>query len=359
MSIRTRVILTALLVAAPTPVGAQPAATTAAEALFEQGRALMKAGDLARACEKFAASHQAEPSVGALLNLGDCREKNGQLATAWTRFRQAAAMASKAGEGKRERYALGRARKLAPRLSYLLVRVGEDARVPGLTLTRDGEPVGEALWGQAVPVDAGAHVIRAQAPGRVARDIDVQVRGEGARIEVSVPTLAPRGDRGDGDGAGDGGAGDSADDIGDVGDGDVVGDGDTVGDTEPDRPAGMPGRRKLALVIGAVGLAGLAAGGAFGVSARGKWNEAQDGHCDEDNLCDREGVALVDDAKQRGAIANIAFVAGGVTLAAALVLWLTARPQRGPTGERTANRAMTLAPIVGVDRVGLDVAVRF
>src|ERR1044071_9787666 len=50
-----------------------------AEALFRDGRALIKAGKLASGCDRLAASERLESSVGTLLNLGDCREKLGKL----------------------------------------------------------------------------------------------------------------------------------------------------------------------------------------------------------------------------------------------------------------------------------------
>jgi hypothetical protein len=67
-----------------------------AEALFRDGRALIKQGKLEAGCDKLAASEKLESSVGTLLNLGDCKEKLGQTATAWAAFRKAEAMAKRA-----------------------------------------------------------------------------------------------------------------------------------------------------------------------------------------------------------------------------------------------------------------------
>src|SRR5690606_10533025 len=79
--------------------GAAAAHAQAAEAevLFRDGRKLIKAGKLAEGCDKIAASERLESSVGALLNLGDCREKLGELASAWAAFRKAEARAKHAG----------------------------------------------------------------------------------------------------------------------------------------------------------------------------------------------------------------------------------------------------------------------
>ena len=58
-------------------VGAQSAAQ--AEALFRQGKEQMAAGKYAEACAAFEASQKAEAATSTLLNLANCREKNGEL----------------------------------------------------------------------------------------------------------------------------------------------------------------------------------------------------------------------------------------------------------------------------------------
>jgi thioredoxin-like negative regulator of GroEL len=60
--------------------------SAAVEGLFAEGKKLAAEGKLAEACPKFLASYNLENRSGALLNLADCYEKTGQLATAWARF---------------------------------------------------------------------------------------------------------------------------------------------------------------------------------------------------------------------------------------------------------------------------------
>src|SRR5580704_996459 len=115
-------ILILALIAAPSPTFAQPKSgetSVAAETLFREGKRLMTDGKLAEACDKLAASDRIEESVGTLLNLADCREKNGQLATAWATFLRAASIARTAGDGAREAEARRRASVLEPQLAYL------------------------------------------------------------------------------------------------------------------------------------------------------------------------------------------------------------------------------------------------
>src|SRR3954466_12003082 len=73
-----------------TKAEADPAA---AEALFEEGVNLSERGAYAQACEKFEASEALAVAVGTLLRLGDCYEKTQRLASAWSRFREAASLA--------------------------------------------------------------------------------------------------------------------------------------------------------------------------------------------------------------------------------------------------------------------------
>jgi hypothetical protein len=57
----------------------------AAEALFLDGRRLMDLGKIDEACAKFDASEKPSPALGTLMNLADCEEKRGRIATAWAR----------------------------------------------------------------------------------------------------------------------------------------------------------------------------------------------------------------------------------------------------------------------------------
>src|SRR5262245_23491607 len=100
----------AAIAAHTTPAGAQRAD---AETLFREGKRLLKEGKIAAACDKLDASERLEPSAGTELNIADCREKNGQLATAWAMFVRAAATAKHSdGDGKREAEAKRRAAAL-------------------------------------------------------------------------------------------------------------------------------------------------------------------------------------------------------------------------------------------------------
>src|SRR5260221_4825909 len=75
---------------------AQTSNQAAAESLFSEARALLKAKRYAEACAKLVVSQRLDPGVGTLLNLALCYEQGGQTASAWATYREAAAAAKTA-----------------------------------------------------------------------------------------------------------------------------------------------------------------------------------------------------------------------------------------------------------------------
>lgn len=75
-------------------------------------------------------------------------------------------------------------------------------------------------------------------------------------------------------------------------------------------------------MLGGVGVAGLAAGSYFGVTAISNKNSGN-AHC-SGKLCDARGLSLESDAHTDATISTIAFAAGAVALAAGAYLVLTA-----------------------------------
>src|SRR4051812_39657412 len=62
--------------------------SAAAEALFNDAREAMARKDFDVACRKFRESDRLDPALGTRINLANCEEQRGQLATAWALFRQ-------------------------------------------------------------------------------------------------------------------------------------------------------------------------------------------------------------------------------------------------------------------------------
>src|SRR5215813_8944568 len=68
-----------------------------AEQSFREGRALLAAGELERACAKFAESQKQDPAAGTLLNLGECLDRRGLAASARATYLEAAKAAALRG----------------------------------------------------------------------------------------------------------------------------------------------------------------------------------------------------------------------------------------------------------------------
>jgi hypothetical protein len=159
----------------------------AAEALFREGRSLLEQGQLAAACEKLEASNALEASSGTLLNLADCRLKQGRTATAWAHFLSAERLAQaqsrpeQAGEAKR------RASELESRLSTLTLLA--PAAPSGLEVRRAGQPVLAASFGSRVPVDPGLVTVEASAPGYEAARLEVTIGGPADHRVLEIPKL--------------------------------------------------------------------------------------------------------------------------------------------------------------------------
>jgi tetratricopeptide (TPR) repeat protein len=106
------------------------------------------------------------------------------------------------------------------------------------------------------------------------------------------------------------------------------------------RPAG-PGlstQRILSVVAGAVGLAGIGVGIGFSLQAMSDGIE-RDKHCNGSSCRDSRGVEAAHAAITAGNISTVAWIVGGVGLAAGSVLWLTE-----PADEPAASARLGIGP---------------
>lgn len=309
----------AIALGVPQVARADNANSAAAQALFDQARKLMAQGQYRAACPKLEESQRLDPGSGTLINLADCYDHEGKTATSWSTFLEAAAASHRVGNSAREQAARARAAQLEPKLSKLVIDVAAGSRVPGLTVTRDGEKIDSPMWGTPVPIDPGTHKIVAKAPGHASWRYLVAVQSGPTTQTVHIPLLAPAA-------AGPPGALPQA---------------SPAGAGASDRGQQKPGssfgpERALALVAGGVGIAGVAVGTVFGLRSKSKHDEAAQ-HCDGSLCRDQAGVDLKSEARSAGNVSTVAFIVGGVGLAGAAVLWLTA-------GSGSAHTQVGLGP---------------
>jgi serine/threonine-protein kinase len=276
-----------------------PEDQAAAQVLFEQGRELLKAERFEAACAKFDESLRLHGALGTQLNLADCYEKIGKTASAWILFRDAAVLARRSGREDRVSIAEERAGALEPKLSRLVIEV--EGAVAGLEVRRDGQRVGKAQWGSALPVDPGRHEITASAPGKKDYKREVTIGGDAEKKTVRVPRLE-----------------------------------DAPVETKPvvDDDTG-DGQRIAGWIVGGAGVVAAGVGGVLGLLAKGKNDDSLE-HCrpEAPNRCSAEGVSLRDGALGLGTGSTVLFAAGGALVVTGIVLVLTA-----PSGPEAAAPA--------------------
>jgi hypothetical protein len=161
----------------------------AAQALFNDGKKLMTSGKYVDACPKLEESQRLAPAIGTKFNLADCYEHTGRLASAWAAFLSVAAAAKNANQAPREKAARDRAAAIEPKLSRMAVGVPDASKVVGMEVRRDGDVIGEAEWGEAMPVDPGEHTVTVTAPGKRAWKGIVEVQGAASVAKVIVPPM--------------------------------------------------------------------------------------------------------------------------------------------------------------------------
>lgn len=177
----------AWLVALASP-GLARAERARADVLFDEGKALLEAKDYAAACPKLAESHRLEPGGGSALALAICREGEGKTASAFAAYGDALFYAKRDQRKDREDHATAKMIELEPRLPKLRIVVSAAAKAQGVRVALDREPLGPALEGTAAHLDPGEHELSASAPGLPTRVVKV-VAVPGQTIELVVEPL--------------------------------------------------------------------------------------------------------------------------------------------------------------------------
>ena len=164
-----------------------------AQVLFRDGVDLMEHGKIVEACDAFAASQRAAPTIATLVNLAICRELNNQLATAWGLYlevvRQTRGVDEQAARAAFQ-LAVDKATALEPRISKLTINVPSDSRVELLSITQNGVPVDEGTWNRSMPVDGGRYAIAARAPGSTEWSTTIEIAIERDTKTIDIPKLA-------------------------------------------------------------------------------------------------------------------------------------------------------------------------
>ena len=277
--------------------GGDPVAT--AQSLFDQAKQLIAQGKVAEACPKLLASFKLDPKPGTGVNLADCYEKNGQIASAWGRYLEAASLAQRAGQGEREQYARAHAATLEPKVARLTVTAR--AAVPGLEVRRDGELIDAAILGTPLPVDPGKHTVEARAPGKKPWSKAIEIASGPGNASVDIPAL-------------------------EAGPIEVPGGPPLAGPPLAEPPSTFP-RKPLGLGLIGVGGAGVVLGAIMGGLAVAKHGSLA-AACNKDGFCAGQDGAI-STYHTYATVSDVGLFAGGALAVAGLVLVATA-PRSGP-----------------------------
>jgi hypothetical protein len=320
-----------------------------ADVEFKRGKELMAQGKYAEACTAFDKSQALDPTVSVMLNQANCREKNGQLATARELFLAAAMQTNRASDAKNIQFhnvAVDRAAKLADRVSSLTIDVPQASRVLGLVIKRNGTAVEPVMWNTAALLDGGSYVIEASAPDHKPFTTTVALATEKDRQTVTValeanpkPVVTPPDQTQPDTTKPDTTRPDTTKP-------DTIKlDTTTPGTTKPDVVVVQPPRRSrvLPMVVGALGVALIATNVTFLVIAGSTYDEAKlEGN-------DARQTELWNSANDQRYVAEITGLAGVATIGVAVYLYIRSRDDGSPR----------VQPVVGADRAALVVTGRF
>jgi hypothetical protein len=260
---------------------AQERDPVAADRLFRDARAAATRADYATACPLFAESLRLDPAAGTMLNLADCEERLGKVASAWEHYQRVADQLPATDE----RAVISNAHivSLEKRLPKLTVKLASDTP-PQAKVTRDGIELGAVSLGRSLPVDPGEHVVVVTVAGHKekrtlvtlveAQTLEVTV-GAGAREATPKPTASTT---------------------------------RAVPETVPTATRS----RTAGYVVLAGGGAALVVGAVTGLLVFRAKSTVEE-HCGSDKLCDSHGVDAAGSGKTMSTVSTIMFAVAGVT----------------------------------------------
>jgi hypothetical protein len=316
-------------------LGHAAAQNSDAEALFTEAESLESAGKIGEACDAFEASNRIEPRAGTLIRLGQCRENQKHLVSAWSAYKDAL---TRVKDPAKRQLAEQRIAALEPRLSYLTVLVPDESRIDGLEIKRNGKALDPALWNRAAPVDGGVYTIIGHAPGHEEWSTTVEVAPESDKASIEVPRFKELRKL--------------VDETPPPDDKNKKIDDDEIGS---DTPSMFTGKRKAALGVAGVGVVALAGGIVFGMQAKSLQSEAEE-LCPNPVGCANAAEAQEknDSGHSKALLANVAFGVGGAAVIGAAVLWFTGAPKA-----TSAEESVGVAPHIAPGYTGVSVRLKF
>jgi tetratricopeptide (TPR) repeat protein len=299
--------------------GANFQAISTAKTLFDQGQKQMADKNYAAACASFKASNEAVARVGTLLNLADCYEKAGKLASAWGAYYDSINLGRRQGHPEYEEFAQKKKDELEPKLLKMTIVVPPDVKLDGMKVMRDKTVVEPAAWGVPVAVDPGKHSIDVTAPHKLAFHTDVTVDDAHKLVEVKIEKLAdapvawPHSDQ------------------------------PQVIERVVQAPSAWTPLRIGGIALGGAGVVSIVIGSVLGLVANDKYQSALKNECNSDpNGCTPGGVSDGAAAHDLAGVATGLFVGGLIAVAGGITLFVVGAPSHPKTENAVGLRVTPL-----------------
>jgi hypothetical protein len=323
-------LVTSFLLSTFAPSAAFAGDSAAASGLFEDARRLREAGNLAEACPKFEASFEADPQLGALMNLADCLERDGRLASAYGRWGDAIELATRRGDDRVD-YARDRRDAVGPRLSFITLKgVGE---APDLVVYKGNAKISPGAFGTALPVNPGETLIQVVRGEDVLWETKVVLaEKQESTVEIPLGEIAAQNPT-------------TVKKRTSVGETRILG-------TGPEIEGFWSKLRIAGFVVGGVGVLGLGGGLVAGGLALGKRGDL-DGECassGDSQFCTQAGLETYDDAKLLADVSTWTMVGSGVVTAIGITLIIAA-----PNDYRSLEERAFVVPWVTPEGAGATV----
>lgn len=255
-----------------------------AQALFDEGVALMQANRFAEACPKLQESMRLDPAGGTALDVAFCLEKVGRLASALAAYKDAERRALLDHRTDRVSQARERAAMLSP--SVPRVEIIADQLEEGTTIELDDAALGAEALARPIPLDPGRHRVSARASRLASWEESFVVSAAPEVVTVRVPRLTTR---------------------------------------RSETPAPTTrGNRRVALALFGVGAAALVVGGTFGVAAMVTHGRAD---CAGDTCASQRDLDLEARADRFAWASNVGLGVAAVSVVAGVIAYFATAPR--------------------------------
>jgi len=305
----------------------------AARSLASQGKEALDKSDWERARDLFHRAYTLVPAPTIALYEGRALVKLHRLVEAEEAFMRAARTSLDAESPEPFRKAVHDAeddllalRGRMPKVT--IVTSGPGASDPQLSVTLDGRPLASALVGVELPIDPGDHTLHAVVPGGQPTELAFSVvEKQRQRVELAVAngqaSAAPKPI--------------------------VVATPAAAPPAPPEpQPAPSPWHKRAGLIVGGVGVAGLATGIITGILAGNRYSAAEQECTDHTCVEGSAGWDAVQSFRTLRTLSTVGYIVGGVGLAAGTTLFLTAPSQPTNSARARSVNVWVSASSVGV-----------